>query len=94
MLWSYLSFEDCVRLVESALAAPRVGHTISFGLSDNKVKVVDNTAAGHLGYIPKDSVEPFRAKIEAVKPAADPKARSGKYIGGWFCELGHPDDCQ
>jgi uronate dehydrogenase len=32
MLWSYLSFADCVRLVEASLTAPRVGHTISFGM--------------------------------------------------------------
>ena len=94
MLWSYLSFDDCVRLVAAALTAPRVGHTISFGLSDNKVKPVDNGGAGHLGYVPQDSSEPFRAKVEAATPAADPKTPAGKYLGGWFCELGHPDDAQ
>ncbi len=92
MLWSYLSFKDCIRLVEAALTAPRVGHTISFGMSDNKVKTVDNSGASHLGYIPQDSSEPFRAQVEADTPLPDPKAASVKYLGGWFCELGHPDD--
>jgi uronate dehydrogenase len=92
MLWSYLSFADCVRLVESSLTAPRVGHTISFGLSDNRVKTVNNSGANHLGYMPRDSAEPFRATIEAAKPTLDPKAPSTKFLGGWFCELGHPDD--
>lgn len=92
MLWSYLSFADCVRLVEASLTAPRVGHTISFGLSDNKVKPVDNGGAAHLGFVPQDSTEPFRAKVEAAKPPFDPKSPSAKYLGGWFCELGHPDD--
>ena len=92
MLWSYLSFADCVRLTEAALTAPRVGHTISFGMSDNKVKTVDNSGANHLGYQPQDSSEPFRAKVEAAKPPLDPKAPMAKYLGGWFCELGHPDD--
>ncbi len=92
MLWSYLSFNDCVRLVEASLTAPRVGHTISFGLSDNKVKAVDNSGANHLGYIPQDSSEPFRAAVEARTPTPDPKAAAVKYLGGWFCELGHPDD--
>jgi uronate dehydrogenase len=92
MLWSYLSFADCVRLVEAALTAPRVGHTLSFGLSNNKVKPVDNSGANHLGYIAKDSAEPFRASIEAKTPVTVPKAPSAKYLGGWFCELGHPDD--
>ena len=92
MLWSYLSFADCVRLVEAALTAPRVGHTISFGISDNKLKMVDNSGAGHIGFIPQDSAEPFRAAVEARTPVPDPKAPSVKYLGGWFCELGHPDD--
>jgi uronate dehydrogenase len=92
MLWSYLSFADCVRLVEASLTAPRVGHSISFGLSDNRVKTVDNTGAAHLGYIALDNSESFRAKIEASTPAPDPRRLSVKYLGGWFCELGHPDD--
>lgn len=92
MLWSYLSFADCVRLVEASLTAPRVAHTISFGLSDNKVKTVENRGADHLGYKAKDSSEPFRAAVEAKTPVPDPKAASAKYLGGWFCELGHPDD--
>jgi uronate dehydrogenase len=94
MLWSYLSFADCVRLVEASLTAPRVGHTISFGISDNKIKTVDNSGANHLGFIPQDSSEPFRASIEAKTPIPDPKAAAVRFLGGWFCELGHPDDSQ
>ncbi len=92
MLWSYLSFADCVRLVEASLTAPRVGHTISFGLSDNKVKTVDNSGANHLGYRPQDSSEPFREAVEARTPVPDPKAAAVRYLGGWFCDIGHPDD--
>lgn len=92
MLWSYLSFADCVRLVEASLTAPRVGHTLSFGISDNKVKTVNNSGANHLGFIPLDSSEPFRAAVEARTPVPDPKAPAVRYLGGWFCDLGHPDD--
>lgn len=92
MLWSYLSFADCVRLVEASLTAPRVGHTISFGISDNQVKAVDNSGANHLGFIPRDNSEPFRAAVEGNTPVPDPNAPAVKYLGGWFCELGHPDD--
>ncbi len=92
MLWSYLSFADCARLVEAALTAPRVGHTISFGISNNKVKTVDNSGAGHLGFSPRDTSEPFRAAVEAKTPIPDPASAQAKYLGGWFCELGHPDD--
>lgn len=92
MLWSWLSFGDCVRLVESSLTAPRLGHTIVFGLSDNKVKPVDNARAGHIGFQPQDTSEPFRAAIEEKTVPADPKAPATRYLGGWFVDLGHPDD--
>ncbi|WP_292119204.1 hypothetical protein [Mesorhizobium sp.] len=82
MLWSYLSFADCVRRVEASLTAPRVGHTISFGISDNKLKMVDNSGADHLGFIPQDSAEPFRAAVEAKTPVPDPTKPSVKYLGG------------
>jgi len=92
MLWSWLSFDDCCRLVAAALTAPHLGHTISFGMSDNKVKPVDNTRAGHLGYVPQDSSEPYRAAVEARTEPADPHAAATRCYGGWFVDLGHPDD--
>jgi uronate dehydrogenase len=92
MLWSWLSFEDCNRLTVAALSAPRVGFTVSFGLSDNAVKPVDNRLAGHLGYVPQDNTEGFRAAVEAKFPTPDPKAPAVQHLGGWFVDLGHPDD--
>lgn len=92
MLWSWLSFGDCVRLVTAALTAPRVGFTLSFGLSDNAVKPVDNRLAAHLGYHPQDNTEAFRATVEANTPAPDPQAAAAQCLGGWFVDLGHPDD--
>jgi uronate dehydrogenase len=92
MLWSWLSFDDCVRLTSAALTAPRVEFTVAFGMSDNQVKPVDNRLAGHLGYQPQDNTEAYRAGVEGRTPApdrADPKVR---HLGGWFVELGHPDD--
>jgi uronate dehydrogenase len=76
----------------AALTAPRVGFTLSFGMSDNAIKPVDNRLAGHLGYVPLDNTEPFRAAMEAKTPVADPKAPAVQYLGGWFVDLGHPDD--
>lgn len=92
MLWSWLSFDDCVRLVTAALIAPRVAFTVSFGMSDNRVKPVDNRRAAHLGYQPRDSTEPFRAQTEAATPRPDPQAPAVQCLGGWFVDLGHPDD--
>ena len=92
MLWSWLSFDDCVRLVTAALTAPRVGFTLSFGMSDNAVKPVDNRLAAHLGYRAQDNTEAFRAGVEARTPLPDPKAAAVRHLGGWFVDLGHPDD--
>lgn len=91
-LWSWLSFDDCNRLTAAALTAPRVGFTVSFGISDNKEKPVDNRLAGHLGYIPQDNTEAFRAALEARTPVPDPKAPAVQHLGGFFVEMGHPDD--
>lgn len=92
MLWSWLSFDDCVRLVSSALTAPYMGFTITVGMSDNKVKPVDNSLAGHLGYVPQDSSEPYREKVEGSTVPLGPNSPAVRYLGGWFTELGHPDD--
>lgn len=92
MLWSWLSFDDCVRLVTAALTAPSVGFTITTGMSDNRVKPVDSSSAGHLGYVAKDSSEPYREKVEGMTSPLDPKADAVRYLGGWFVDLGHPDD--
>lgn len=92
MLWSWLSFDDCVRLVAASLTAPRIGHTVAFGISDNAVKVVDNRLAAHLGWTPQDSSEPYRADVEAKTPVPDPHAPAVRGLGGWFLDLGHPDD--
>ncbi len=92
MLWSWMSFSDCIQYVTRALIAPRIGHTIAFGISDNRLKVVDDRKAGHIGYEPQDSSEAFRDGIESQSPAGHPDSIGVKYLGGWFCELGHPDD--
>lgn len=92
MLWSWLSFDDCIRLVTAALTAPRVGFTVAFGLSDNAVKPVDNRLAGHIGFQPRDNTEAFRAALEARLPIPDPQAPAVAHLGGWFVDLGHPDD--
>lgn len=92
MLWSWLSFDDCIRLVAACLTAPRLGHTITFGTSDNSIKPLDNSKAGHIGYVPKDSAESYREQVESSTKIADPKADSVRLLGGWFVDLGHPND--
>lgn len=94
MLWSWLSFADCVRLVEASLTAPHVGMTIAYGMSRNKVCPVDTSAWNLLGYQPQDDTEFAQEKVKAAKPVPDPQAAATRCLGGWFVELGHPDDEQ
>ncbi|UOM34902.1 NAD(P)-dependent oxidoreductase [Acuticoccus sp. I52.16.1] len=91
-LWSWLSYADLVRLFSACLTAPHVGHTITFGISDNRVKPVDNSRAGHLGYAPQDTTEPYRAALEARTPPLDPYAPETLCYGGAFVTYPHPDD--
>jgi uronate dehydrogenase len=92
MLWSWMSFDDCVRLVVASLTAPTVGYTIAFGLSDNTLRPIDNRLASHLGFHPKDSSEAYRAGVEAKCAPQDPNAPATRCLGGWFLDLGHPGD--
>jgi uronate dehydrogenase len=87
MLITWLSYRDLAELVRCCLFAPRVGHTIVYGMSANRDKWWDNSKAAHLGFHPQDSSEPFREKVEAFPPldAADPAAQ---YQGGGFVKAG------
>jgi len=88
MLATFLSYEDFVELVRCALFTPRVGHTITFGTSDNATKWWDNKHASHLGYAPKHSSSQFAANFpnSADYPAAGDAPTI--YQGGPFVTAG------
>jgi uronate dehydrogenase len=87
MMHTWLSFDDLTQLLERALYTPNVGHTVVYGMSDNKDVWWDNKFASHLGFAAKDSSEVFREKVEAQPmPAADDPARI--YQGGAFVAAG------
>jgi len=88
MLASWLSHDDLERLVMAALTAPVVGHTVIYGVSDNRQSWWDNSAARHLGFRPQDSSEPFRAALEARQPHIDTRDPVAQYQGGGFVTLG------
>nr|WP_297355241.1 NAD(P)-dependent oxidoreductase [uncultured Caldimonas sp.] len=88
MLATWMSFDDLERLVVSCLTAPIVGHSVIYGMSDNRTKWWDNTRAAHLGYVPQDSSEPFRAAVEARQPKLDLTDPAVIYQGGAFVRTG------
>jgi uronate dehydrogenase len=87
MLVTWLSYRDLTELVRCCLFAPTLGHTIVYGVSNNRDKWWDNSRAGHIGYQPQDTSEPFRARIEAM-PAIDPAEPVARFQGGAFVEAG------
>ena len=92
MLWSWLSFADCVRLAEAALTAPRVGFSVIYGTSDNAAAAVSNAHAGHIGFRPRDSADGFAAAVLARTERPDPAAVATRVVGGGFAATPHPDD--
>jgi uronate dehydrogenase len=86
-LITWLSYGDLTELVRCCLFAPRLGHTIVYGMSANRDRWWDNSKAAHIGFTPRDSSEPFRAKMEA-QPPLDPADPAAQYQGGGFVKLG------
>lgn len=92
MLCTWLSFDDLERLVVSALFAPDVGHSIVYGMSDNRTVWWDNRRARHIGFRPLDSSEPFRAAVEASQPAPEAEDPAELHQGGTYVTLGPFED--
>ncbi len=91
-LATWLSFRDLVQLVERCLVSERIGHTVVYGISNNRERFFSNEKAAHLGYVPQDSAEDYRTKVEAKCPIGDPFAPDIEFAGGFLCAMGHPDD--
>jgi uronate dehydrogenase len=92
MLSTYLSYDDLVELVRCSLFAPRVDHTIVFGVSDNSAKWWDNRKAAHLGFHPKDAADAQRERVEAASRPLAPDDPVSIFQGGAFVLAGPFDD--
>jgi len=92
MLSTWLSYADLERLIGAALTCTRPDHSIIYGVSANTHAPYDNRLAAHIGYLPQDNAEAFRAKVEADKPPYAPDAPEIATHGGAFATFGHFDD--
>jgi len=88
MLVTYLSYRDFVELVRCALFTNRVGHAIVYGVSDNRIKWVDNTKAAFLGFRPRDSSTEFESLFPGGAPDADFADPIQRFQGGPFVMAG------
>ena len=93
-LATWLSFGDLVQLVERCLVSERIGHTVVYGISDNREAFFSNHKVAHLGYNPQDTAEDYRDKVEAEVPPGNPFDPGIEYVGGFLCNYGHPDESE
>jgi uronate dehydrogenase len=87
MMSTWMSYRDLTELIRCCLFAPTLGHTMVYGMSDNRDKWWDNAQAAHLGFKPQDSSEPFRAKADSVPLLAE-NDPARMYQGGGFVKAG------
>lgn len=92
MMATWLSPADFVQLIKRVAEAPRIGHTIVYGASNNREQWWDNSHAAFLGWVPQDSSEKFREKIEAEHPRGKADDPAVRYQGGAFAAAGHFED--
>lgn len=90
---TYLSFDDLARLIERVFKVPRLGCPIIYGVSDNEGVLWDNSKVAYIGWRPKDSSEPWRARIERDVEMPDKDAPVARFHGGAFTADGiHGED--
>ncbi|MFB6783757.1 hypothetical protein ACFCX0_42330 [Streptomyces sp. NPDC056352] len=76
MLSTWLSLDDCARLVEAALSAPEPGFRIAWGVSANTRGVFSLDEARSLGYEPQGDAERYAADTPAgYRPGRRPLPR-------------------
>ncbi len=79
-LSTWLSHDDCVRMVEACLTTPAPGFAVLYGISANTRAWWDLEPGRALGYRPVDDAERFADRVEpAVADAAE-----AAHVGGPF----------
>lgn len=84
MMSTYFSYDDLVESLRCALFAPRVGHTIAFGVSDNDSQWWDDSYARHLGFRARDSSAKFAHLFPDTSAYPDPDDVTTIFQGGGF----------
>jgi uronate dehydrogenase len=79
-LSTWLSHDDCVRMVEASLTAPAPGFAVLYGISANTRAWWDLEPGRALGYEPLDDAEDWAARL-AVRPEDEAEAA---HVGGPF----------
>ncbi len=87
-LETWLSPDDCVRLVDAALTTPAPGFAVVYGVSANTRGWWDLEPGRALGYEPRDDAERFAVQVESEEPTErdrfDATHVGGEYAGERF----------
>lgn len=86
-LATWLGLDDLVQLLRRSLLTPRVGHTITFGVSDNPGKWWDDRHSRFLRYQPTQSSRQFADRIADAVDWSDPHDPALVYQGGPFLNI-------
>lgn len=87
MLATWLSHGDLHRLISACLSTPVLGHSIVFGMSNNAVTWWDNSRARHVGFVPQDSSDIYRAEVFSQTPTPDVTQPVALRQGGAFVSI-------
>lgn len=85
---TWLGLDDLVQLLYRSLVTPRVGHTITFGTSDNDGAWWDARHSAHLAYKPVQSSRQFAHKIAQTVNWEKMEDITLTYQGGVFLNNG------
>ncbi|SFU28748.1 NAD-dependent epimerase/dehydratase family protein [Pseudoduganella namucuonensis] len=88
MMRTWLSYDDLVEALRCSLMAPRVGHAILYGQSNNEAVWWDNSKAAFIGFKPKDSSEQFKHLFPDTGAYPEKDDAATLYQGGGFVNDG------
>lgn len=82
MLSTWLSPDDCARMLEACLATPSPGYRVIWGVSDNTRRWVSLDEAKALGYQSEDDSERYADEVIAEHGMPAPDGPELNYVGG------------
>lgn len=89
MLATWLSFGDLARLCAAFIEAPKVGHAVVWGASNNAASFWGGDHRDRIGWQPEDSADAFAEKVGGIT-SGNPVTE--RYQGGGYTAVGYSRD--
>lgn len=89
MLATWLSYDDLARLCIAFVQAPRVGHAVVWGASNNAASFWGGDHRDRIGWQPQDSADQFTGKVGGIT-SGNPVTE--RYQGGGYTAAGYSRD--